>query len=116
MFGRDFTPFFVGHLKSEVTQDPHEEGEVALGVVDAGVGFYLDLFRQVNNQGDVIKRLFIDLPNAVVQVQRAEEQRKQKNPRVMCTLLINSSKSLSIYDQNFHVLMQRILTLQSIRP
>ena len=68
LFCRDFTAFFVSHLKSEVSKDPHKEGEITLGIVHTRVGFYLYLLSQVNNQGNIIQCLLVNLPNAIIQV------------------------------------------------
>jgi len=57
--------------------------------------------RQVDNQLQVVERVFVDGPNAVVDEKRAQKQGKQEYFRVVVFIFVERADTFTVNEQGF---------------
>ena len=88
----------INQLKGKVAEHPEERWEVRghLVWIDLLALLHLELLREVDDQGKVLKRILVDAPNTVVHEKGAEQEGEEKNLGVMVLFLVEGTQSLCI--------------------
>ena len=88
----------INQLKGEVAEHPEERWEVRghLVWIDLLALLHLELLREVDDQGKVLKRILVDASNTVVHEQGAEQEGEEKDLSVMVLFLVEGTQSLCI--------------------
>lgn len=80
------------------------------------VRFDLDVFGEVDNEWEILNRIFIDATHRIVDETTAQQYRQGEDPRVVCGVLIECAKSLGVYHQYGAGLTIASLTFEGSSP
>ena len=75
----------------------------------------MQLLGQIDDQLEIIQCVFIDRPDAIVDEERAEEKRKQKNLCIMVLVFIQRAYAFAI-DQDDLERLALVRCFQKLRP
>ena len=83
----------INQLKGEVAEHPEERWKVRghLIWIDLLALLHLELLREVDDQGKVLKRILVDAPNTVVHEHRAKQEGEEKDLSVMVLLFVEGT-------------------------
>lgn len=98
---------FILELEREVAQDPVEGREVALDelfVVDVGV-FKLDVFRQIQDEVEILDGRLVDRASRVVYEATGEEQSEREDFVVVVAVLVECAESFGVHDNHVDFLV-----------
>ena len=80
-------------MKGEIAKHPKESWKVRghLVWINLLALLHLELLREVDDQGKVLKRILVDASNTVVHEQRAKQEGEEKDLSVMVLLFVEGT-------------------------